>query len=155
MITFPAELLRQLVAHAERAYPNEACGLIVGRRAADQSLQATRIEASENLAPEPARRFEIDPRLHLTLQRLLRDSGEAVIGFYHSHPDGVARPSATDLAQAWGEDLVWVIVAVEQGRAGAVTAHRLLEASARFEEIPLRTAPGPVGSGQSRGQGGP
>ena len=151
MITFPAALLQQLRAHAERAYPDEACGLIVGRRAAGKSLEATRIEASANLAGEPARRFEIDPRLHLTLQRRLRDSPEAVIGVYHSHPGGAARPSETDLAEAWEADLVWVIVAVEQGRAGSVTAHRLLEASARFEEIPLRTAPGPLRSASDGG----
>ena len=150
MISFPAALLGQLRAHGERAYPNEACGLIVGRREAGGHFQVTRVEPSRNLAAEPARRFAIDTQLQFTQQRLARERGEAVIGYYHSHADGAARPSETDLAEAWGEGLVWVVVAVAAGRAEAATAWRLLEVGVRFEEIPLRTAPGPL---RSRSEG--
>ena len=152
MIRFPAALIGQLLDDGERAYPNEACGLIVGRREPEGHFQVTGVERSDNLAAAPARRFEVDTRLHLTLQRLARARGEAVIGLYHSHPDGLARPSATDLAEAWEEGLVWVVFAVAGGRSGPVTAHRLVEAGVRFEEIPLRTAPGPVRSGISGGK---
>ncbi|MDP6705142.1 MAG: M67 family metallopeptidase [Alphaproteobacteria bacterium] len=147
MIRFPEALLDQVRRHAERTYPNEACGLIVGRNRDGAAVEVTRIEASRNLAAEPARSFEIDFGQRLALQRLLRGSGEEIVGLYHSHPDGSARPSAADLERAWEEGLVWVIVAVAAGRAEAVTAHRLVEVRTRFEEISLRTGTGPLGSG--------
>jgi proteasome lid subunit RPN8/RPN11 len=42
-----------------------------------------------------------------------RASGAAIIGCYHSHPEGAPRPSARDLAGAKEEDFLWLIVAGE------------------------------------------
>ena len=44
-------------------------------------------------------------------------AGELVLGFYHSHPDHPARPSEYDREHAW-PFYSYVIVAIEQGRAG-------------------------------------
>ena len=144
VIRIVPEALRQLVDHAEAAYPSEACGLLVGN--AERLVQ--RIEPSRNLAAEPRHRFEIDPRLRLTLQRGLRGSGRDVVGLYHSHPDGASHPSASDLEKAWEPALVWLIVAVVGGQAIQVTAHRLAADGAQFEELALRIAPRrPAGEG--------
>lgn len=140
MIVFPPPALKRIVDLAETDYPRETCGLVVGRRAGD-TLRVTRIEPSRNLAPAPEHRFQIDPALRLRLQRELRGGGGEVIGFYHSHPDGAARPSETDLAQAEEPGLVWIIVAVADGQAIQVGAHRLMPGGERFEEVALRTAP--------------
>ncbi len=140
MIVFPPPALKRIVDLAEADYPHETCGLVVGRRAGE-TLRVTRIEPSRNLAPDPEHRFKIDSMLRLRLQRELRGSGGEVIGLYHSHPDGAAVPSATDLAQAEESGLVWIIVAVAEGQAIQVGAHRLAAAGDRFEEVALRTAP--------------
>ena len=50
-------------------------------------------------------------------------------------------PSASDLAQAWEPALVWVIVAVADGQAIQVAAHRLATAGGQFEALGLRTVP--------------
>ncbi|OYX08196.1 MAG: hypothetical protein B7Z08_10465 [Sphingomonadales bacterium 32-68-7] len=42
--------------------------------------------------------------------RAARSGGPAVIGYYHSHPSGPARPSPTDRAEASGDGSVWAIV---------------------------------------------
>jgi proteasome lid subunit RPN8/RPN11 len=139
MIVFPAGELVRLRAACEAAYPNEACGLIVGRAEAT-GFRVSRLEPSRNLAENARHAFEIDPRLRLAQQRALRGSGEAIIGLYHSHPDGSARPSATDLENAWEPELVWVIAAVAAGRVEAVTAHLLDQAAGRFRQIGLETA---------------
>ncbi len=147
MIVFPPTALKRIVDLAEAHYPREACGLIVGRRV-EAGLRVTRIEPSRNLASTPAHRFEIDSELRLALQRELRGGGTEIVGLYHSHPDGLAEPSATDLAQAWEPALVWLIVAVVGGQAIQVTAHRLAADGGQFEELALRIAPRrPAGEG--------
>ncbi len=140
MIVFPPGALKRVVDLAEAAYPSEACGLIVGRRA-DGGVRVTRIEPSPNLARAPDHRFEIDTALRLRLQRELREGGNEIIGLYHSHPDGATEPSATDLAQAWEPALVWLIVAVADGQAIQVAAHRLAPEGGRFEALALAIAP--------------
>ena len=58
-------------------------------------------------------RFEIDPLTHIKAQKLARLRGSEIIGCYHSHPNGRAEPSATDLAGAGAEDFLWLIAAGE------------------------------------------
>lgn len=135
----PRAVLAGVVRACEMAYPDEACGLLVGRPGADGAVRVSRLEPSPNLALAPAHAFEVDPRLRLMLQRTLRGTPEAVVGLYHSHPDGEARPSETDLKNAWEPELVWLIAAVAGGRLAAVTAHRLDPISGRFRELAVVT----------------
>ena len=41
--------------------------------------------------------------------RAMRDGGPRLIGYYHSHPRGPARPSATDRKMAAGDGMIWAI----------------------------------------------
>ncbi len=137
MIRLTRDHMRQIADAAEAAYPKECCGLLVGRDG--DGLEVREIHPSANLASHAKDRFEVDPELRFDLQRRLRGGPDRVIGLYHSHPDHPARPSRTDLKEAWEPELVWLIVAVERGQAIHVTAHRLAADGGRFEEITLRT----------------
>ena len=143
MIRIAADQLAQVVAAAEAAYPQECCGLLSGR--ADgageaRAITVTAVHPSRNLAAEPLRNFEIEPALRLRLQRELRDRGDSVVGLYHSHPDGRAQPSATDLDRAWEPDLAWLITAVQGGHAILTAAHVLdVGAQVSFRHVPLVT----------------
>lgn len=65
-----------------------------------------------NVAPDPTRHFEIDPAALIAAHRAARNgSGPQVVGYFHSHPNGLARPSATDEANAARDGRIWVIVA--------------------------------------------
>lgn len=121
----------QLRALAEAAYPEEACGLIVGRRLPGRSV-VSRLVPSPNRHVEPRRSFEIDPAVHFALLRQLRDQPavggqppEEVIGHFHSHPDAPPAPSARDLAQAYDPGMVWVIIAVRAGHCDPPGAWRI------------------------------
>ena len=142
VITFEPAHLKAVAGHAEAAYPAECCGLLVGAAEGAHAWRVRRVVPSRNLAPADRRdRFEIDPALHLDLQRELRGTGESIVGVYHSHPDGATAPSATDLESAWQPGLVWLIAAVRGGRVAATAAHLFVEADGdvRFEEILVRT----------------
>jgi proteasome lid subunit RPN8/RPN11 len=138
VILLPAPLLRRIEAAARAAYPEECCGLLIGCREPEGRVRVTRIAESVNVAPPPHRdRFEVDPALRFSLMRGLRGSGEEIVGHYHSHPDGPARPSARDAAQAYEPELVWLVVAVVGDRSTATTAWLYDPAIAAFRPVPL------------------
>jgi proteasome lid subunit RPN8/RPN11 len=105
----------------EAAYPNEACGVLIGRREPDGWL-VTDAVAGDNVHPEPRHRFEVDPRLVFEWMRKLRGSPTSLIGHFHSHPDGPAEPSATDRDSAYDRNAVWLIAGVLAGRLAALRA---------------------------------
>ena len=130
------EQLRAIERAAEEAYPEEACGLLVGRSAPGEGYRVNAVEASVNVAEPPrTRRFEVDPKLRLRLERELRESPDSVIGVYHSHPNGGAEPSETDISMIFEPDMVWLITAVTDGRAGATIGWRPTDDASAF--LPL------------------
>ncbi len=133
--------LRAIERAAEEAYPEEACGLLVGRSAPGEAYRVSTVEASANVAEPPrTRRFEVDPKLRLRLERELRENPDSVIGVYHSHPDGSAEPSETDIAMIFEPDMVWLITAVADGRAGATRGWRPAEDRSAFLPLGLDVA---------------
>ena len=84
----PAEVRAALVAHAEDAAPNEACGLVLVRGGV-----AERYEPGRNEAASPYR-FELafdDPEVWFA-----EDEGYE-LAVFHSHVAAPARPSRTDV----------------------------------------------------------
>ena len=150
MLLLKRQDLKQIADQAESVYPLEACGLLAGFERADGDFEVTRLAPSKNMA-EPGQndRFEIDPELRLRLMREVRaaapaalpGAGHSIIGHYHSHPDGTARPSPTDLSMAWEPDLVWLITAVTDGQAVQSAAHLLSAGGTRFNNIGLDCLP--------------
>ncbi len=124
-VTISSEVLDRLLAEAAASPDAEICGLLFG-------AAAGRIEAAAacaNVAANPARTFEIDPKALFAAHRRARGEGGAVIGHYHSHPTGVPVPSPRDVAQAMGDGAVWVILG-----AGAARAWRSVVMGAFVEE---------------------
>ncbi|WRO68191.1 M67 family metallopeptidase [Tsuneonella sp. CC-YZS046] len=127
-------VLTDLLSEAARVAPEEACGLLMGHER-DGRLRIARAVAAPNVAAEPERRFEIDPRVLIDAQRAAREGGAQVVGYYHSHPAGAARPSATDREMAAHDGRVWAVVA-----GGEVRFWR--DAANRFEPLSYRLVDG-------------
>ena len=119
-----SNVLEMLLAEAEAAHPRECCGLLLGK-----GLRITTMQPAANVHPAPETCFEIDPQALVDAHRTARRGGAQVFGYYHSHPNGLERPSATDEAMTTGQGLVWAIIA-----AGRVTFWR--EGDARFAALP-------------------
>ena len=103
----PEGLRAQILREARDACPRECCGLIEGVREAE-NFHVTALYPARNLA-HAADRFEIDPRDQFAAYKAARAEGRAILGCYHSHPNGSAQPSATDLAGAGEENFLWLI----------------------------------------------
>lgn len=125
VLVLPAAVLAEVRAAAVAAWPHEACGLLIGWRGGDEEWHVVRAEPTANAVVEAAGedlakdRFEIPPRALLTAQRTAKAQGLAVIGHYHSHPNGRTGPSPTDHAHAFWPDHAWLIIAVEAREASA------------------------------------
>jgi proteasome lid subunit RPN8/RPN11 len=138
MIVLPTTLLRRIAMSAQEAYPEECCGLLIGFRDADGGVRVTEIAEAANVTPPPRRdSFEVDPAVRFAMMRRLRGTTQDIVGHYHSHPDGPARPSAHDAASAYEPELFWLIVAVAAGRAGEAAAFRYDPLTAVFHRVPI------------------
>lgn len=147
-------------AHAERVYPEECCGLIVGEikskseiKSADTELLkvAVRVVSLENeWAPDVVeanrpehttkrRRYWIDPKDMLRVQKEARDEGLNIIGIYHSHPDHPAVPSECDRAGAWPQ-YAYVIVSACDGKAVDIR-NWALDSERQFQTEAIRVSP--------------
>jgi proteasome lid subunit RPN8/RPN11 len=128
-------IIERIRALSRQGYPDEVCGLLIGR--ADGAW--TRVEAlseAVNRAPSAKRRFLLDPDDFLAAELRARKTGRDVVGVWHSHPDHPALPSPTDLEHAW-PGYSYVIVAVTTDGLPEVRSWRLHDG--RFVEERLQS----------------
>jgi len=97
--------LDRICAEAARAFPEEACGILLGLEG-----RIERAAPARNVHSTPQTHFEIDPQALVDAHRAARAGGPEIIGYYHSHPSGPAEPSAADRAMAGSDGSVWAIV---------------------------------------------
>ena len=125
-----ADAEAEIRRHGTETYPNECCGALI-------ASGGTIVEAyplPNTTAEGPRRRFLIGPNDYRLAEARATSRGGTLAGFYHSHPDHPARPSETDLAQAW-PNLTYIIVAVREGQPEDLRFWRLREDRSGFEEI--------------------
>jgi proteasome lid subunit RPN8/RPN11 len=126
---------------AVAGYPEEICGILVGSEEAGTG-KVSRVVPTRNASDEGrARRYEIPPADLVHEQRTASEQGLRLLGFYHSHPDHPAVPSDHDLERAWS-GYVYVIVPVQDARAGAPRAWHLAGDPSRFTEVALQVERG-------------
>ena len=109
-------MIQALIDHARAEYPNEACGLIVGDRAAGDGGRPLRFEPTRNAAASPYR-YEIDPQELYRLTVATDDADEAFWAIVHSHTHTPAVPSPTDIGLAFYPDALYVLVSLAEDEA--------------------------------------
>ena len=126
-------MLADLQQLARVAAGHEICGILFGR---EGRVSARR--AAKNVADDPRRHFEIDPRTLIDAERGERSGGEPVLGYYHSHPSGPVRPSVTDAESAAPDGRLWLIINGQDAAAWQAVPDG--EIYGRFDAIPLDCA---------------
>jgi proteasome lid subunit RPN8/RPN11 len=123
----PKVLYDQMIAHARTAHPEECCGLVCG-----DFEKVNRLFPSENIFKgDKTTAFELDPKVRF---QQIRETGErSLLGFYHSHPNGICAPSETDKSMVYEPELIWFLVTTEQ-----VRAFQFDEKKRDFNEIALQ-----------------
>jgi proteasome lid subunit RPN8/RPN11 len=120
-VVLPAPVRRAILRHVRETAPRECCGLLLGAGRRIQYAVPMR-----NVARRPRTSYRIAPGDHLQLRRWLRQFGPTlgIVGAYHSHPGGPARPSPRDLAEAHYPDWIWLIVGANGVGVFAIKAGR-------------------------------
>lgn len=127
-----------LSLHAEEAYPNECCGVLLGHFDGDINTTTAAIPCVNARQDSPRNRYSIAPIDLVRIQRQARAEGLDIIGFYHSHPDHPAQWSTTDLEEAHWLGCSYAITSVMEGRAEETRSFRLTgEKQFREEKIEI------------------
>jgi proteasome lid subunit RPN8/RPN11 len=139
VIRLSARILKEMARHAEREYPHECCGLLVGR-----ITDGGRTRVVEELYPvenvfadvgERHHRMAIEPLDYARAERLHASRGLGVVGNYHSHPDHPAVPSQYDLEHlAPWPTMSYVVVSARKGKAVDLRSWELEADRSRFNE---------------------
>ena len=130
-------LIREFAA---TAYPNEGCGVLLGRFGGDR-VEVVDASSGNNLNIERARdRYVLDPADIVRADRDARQRYLDIVGFWHSHPDHPARPSQFDTDHAW-VDYLYIIVNTTADGAGDLNGFTLVEEGGEFRRLPLVVTP--------------
>jgi proteasome lid subunit RPN8/RPN11 len=129
MLNIQSSHLQQIYQQAEKTYPEECCGLLLGIIEQNIGLVKEIYPTANSWTPDDQdllndkaektlscrNRFSIDPKQLLQVQKEARKRQLNIIGVYHSHPDYEAIPSTFDQAIAWS-CYYYIIVSVCQGQ---------------------------------------
>lgn len=140
-----------IVAQAEREFPHECCGFIIGDGAVEEVRPIANIQNqkhAENPAafPRDARTaFLMDPKEHLAVLNEIDRRKLILLVVYHSHPDHDAYFSATDRAQACSfdpaepdyPDTTYIVMSIRGGKFTRAAAFGWDAAAAEFAELGL------------------
>jgi proteasome lid subunit RPN8/RPN11 len=124
-------LREQIVAHARRDHPDEACGVLAGPAGSDQP---ERFVPMLNAARSPTF-YEFDSMEQLRVWREMDDRDEEPIVIYHSHTATEARPSRTDIALASEPGAHYVLVSTRDPDETEFRSFRIVEGEVTEEPV--------------------
>jgi proteasome lid subunit RPN8/RPN11 len=104
-----------MVSHAERIYPNECCGAMLGKTDGTIKTVTTAVPLENAFKGEQGERYELRPSDLLAADKAARERGLDLIGIFHSHPDCDAYFSETDLKNScpWYS---FVVLSIQKGK---------------------------------------
>lgn len=134
MIELNQKVIKSITAHAERDYPHECGGMLIGTFN-DGKKTVVETFPLENAREEEARhnRVLILPKDVMRAERYARENKLDVVGYYHSHPEDFGVPSQYDLDHALP---VWsyVIASVLQGKIADIRSWEMENDRSKFNE---------------------
>ena len=128
-------LIAEMITHALEADPEESCGLLVGKEAAERAVRM------QNVHPQPARRYEMSPLELMRVEGSAENNGEHIVAIYHSHTFTQAYPSETDVnnaVQSGWTDPVYVLVSLVEKWRPVVRAYQISD-DGQVAELPITT----------------
>ena len=121
----------EIVAHARRDHPDEACGVVAGPVG---SGRPERLVPMLNAARSPTF-YEFDSADLLKLYREMDDRDEEPVVIYHSHTATEAYPSRTDIALAMEPGAHYVLVSTREPDSAEFRSYRIVDGEVTEEEV--------------------
>lgn len=121
ILKLPRAIFEQLIAAAQRAAPNEGCGILAGN-----SDTISQFFEMENAAASPEF-FELKPEEHFGVIKKLRTEKLEKLGIFHSHPTSPARPSAEDIKFAFDSETLYFILSMQNPDEPVLKAFQIVD----------------------------
>ena len=122
-------LVKEIVDHGMREFPNECCGPIAAKDGTP-----VRVYPMTNADASPAS-YRLDPTEQLHVFDAMDAEGMDLWAIYHSHTHSDAYPSETDRRLAFYPDSYYVLVSLTDRENPVVRAFRILDGEVSEEEL--------------------
>lgn len=131
MLTIPKHIIEEIIAHARRDFPLEACGILGGTAGvvSEYYPMANTDQSNEHFTMEPKEQFAVI--------KDLRAKGKEMLVIYHSHPETPARPSEEDIRLALTPGVSYLIVSLA-GAAPEVKSYRIEQGRVSLEALSIK-----------------
>ena len=131
MLTISRELRDQIVAHARRDHPDEACGVLAGPAGRDRP---ERFIAMTNAVRSPTF-YRFDSGEQFRVWRDMEGNDEEPVVIYHSHTATEAYPSRTDIALAAEPGAHYVLVSTRNSDTTEFRSYRIVDGTVTEEPV--------------------
>jgi [CysO sulfur-carrier protein]-S-L-cysteine hydrolase len=133
VLSIGGELVDEIVVHARRDHPDEACGVIAGPAGSDRPV---RLVLMTNAERSPTF-YRFDSLEQLAVWREMDDRHEEPIVIYHSHTATEAYPSRTDIAYAAEPTAHYVVVSTRDPDRTEFRSFRIVEGEVTEEAVEI------------------
>lgn len=131
MLRFPSLLYEEMIAHCQRGYPLEACGIFSGKQERVEKVYPMRN------ADKSAVSYCMESSELLQVTKALRQEGKEMIGIFHSHVASEAYPSKTDVNLAFYPSAVYVIISLKDPKLPVALGYRIVDGEIAPDELKL------------------
>jgi proteasome lid subunit RPN8/RPN11 len=131
VLNIDRQLLDEIVAHARRDHPEEACGVVAGPAGSDRPVRLIPMENAERSMT--FYRFDATEQLHVW--REMDDRDEEPVVIYHSHTATEAYPSRTDVSFAGEPGAHYLLVSTREEENTEVRSFRIVDGVVTEEPV--------------------
>lgn len=133
MLRIDRSIYDQIVAHARRDHPDEACGVVAGPEGSDRPerfIEMINAERSPTF-------YRFDSKEQLKVWRGMEDHDEEPVVIYHSHTATEAYPSRTDISYASEPNAHYVLVSTREPDTVEFRSFRILDGEVTEEQVEI------------------
>jgi proteasome lid subunit RPN8/RPN11 len=131
VLTITRDLRDQIVAHARKDHPDEACGVLAGPAGTNRP---TRFIPMTNAARSPTF-YEFDSTEQFRVWQEMDDQDEEPVVIYHSHTATEAYPSRTDIGLAAEPGAHYVLVSTRDEDRTEFRSYRIAAGEVTEEPV--------------------
>lgn len=131
----PVVFTNLCIAGNDRSSGRERAGILYGMVDGTTAYVAGGAEL-QNVSADPTHSYEFDPGVQAESWARVEGWGYEVLAVWHTHPEGPAGPSSTDIAFAmpW---LLYPVLSPGEGAQPEVRVFRLTDTEGGYEEVSL------------------
>ena len=132
MIQIRKEVHDAMIEHARKGYPNEACGILAGKKEGEAGIFFPMKNTDESSIS-----YFMDPKEQLQIFKKMREQKIDMTGIFHSHVASEAAPSQKDVRLAFYPDVSYLIVSLSDKAKPVLRSFKIKDEIVKEEEIQI------------------